>query len=151
MTLPAEAAQAWNAVVALWRDGGAWVWAGAAAAALAVALLGFALGRMGSARRAQAALRRSRAVLGGLAAEQVAPWLPDFPCNPADARFIGKPVDFVAFPGAAEGRTIRDVLFIEVKTGRASLSDREKEVRRAVDQGRVRYVVYRVPGRRDAD
>ncbi|MGP1459297.1 MAG: Holliday junction resolvase-like protein [Treponema sp.] len=28
------------------------------------------------------------------------------PCNPADARFVGKPVDFIAFPGAADGRTV---------------------------------------------
>ncbi|MBR6021533.1 MAG: hypothetical protein IK066_03845 [Kiritimatiellae bacterium] len=92
----------------------------------------------------RAALRRSRAVLGGLAAEQVAPYLPGFPCNPADARFVGKPVDFVAFPGAAEGREVREVLLVEVKTGRAGLSEREKEVRRAVEAGRVRYVVYRL-------
>lgn len=148
MTLPAEAAEAWNALVSLLREGGAWMWAWTAAAALAVALIGFLLGRIGSARRTQAALRRSRAVLGGLAAEQVAPWLPGFPCNPADARFIGKPVDFVAFPGAAEGREIREILLVEVKTGRSDLSSREKDVRRAVQEGRVRYVVYRPPAPR---
>ena len=49
------------------------------------------------------AVKRSRAVIGGQMAEQIAPFLPDFPCNPADVRFIGKPVDFIAFPGMAEG------------------------------------------------
>ena len=43
------------------------------------------------------AVKRSRAVVGGQVAEQLAPYLPDFPCNPGDARFIGKPIDFVCF------------------------------------------------------
>ena len=49
------------------------------------------------------AIKRSRAVLSGQMIEQVAPYLPQFPCNPADARFVGKPIDFIAFPGAADG------------------------------------------------
>ncbi len=96
-------------------------------------------------RRSRAdAVRRSRAVLGGQLAEQVAPFLPGFPCNPADARFIGKPVDFIAFPGASEGRPVGEILFIEVKSGSSALSAREKEIRDAVRNGAVRYVEYRV-------
>ncbi|MCH5293365.1 MAG: Holliday junction resolvase [Treponema sp.] len=89
------------------------------------------------------AIRRSKAVIGGQMIEQVAPFLPGFPCNPADCRFIGKPVDFVAFPGLAQTNTVDEVLLIEVKTGKSDLSAREKDVRRAVRKGRVRYVVYR--------
>lgn len=89
------------------------------------------------------AIRRSKAVIGGQMIEQVAPFLPGFPCNPADCRFIGKPVDFVAFPGLAETNTVDEILLIEVKTGKSDLSAREKDVRRAVREGRVRYVVYR--------
>jgi len=92
----------------------------------------------------QDALKRSRAVLGGQAGEQVAPYLPRFPCNPADARFVGKPIDFIAFPGAAEGDEIEEILLIEVKTGESQLSQRERQIRDAVEQGRVRYVEYRV-------
>lgn len=89
------------------------------------------------------AIRRSKAVIGGQMIEQIAPFLPGFPCNPADCRFIGKPVDFVAFPGLAQTNTVDEVLLIEVKTGKSDLSAREKDVRRAVREGRVRYVVYR--------
>lgn len=49
------------------------------------------------------AVRRSRAVVGGQVAEQLAPYLPDFPCDPGDARFVGKPIDFVCFSGASRG------------------------------------------------
>lgn len=90
------------------------------------------------------AVKRSRAVLGGQMLEQIAPFLPEFPCNPADARFIGKPVDFIAFPGLMENNKVSEVLLIEVKSGESKLNEREKEIRHAVEQGRVRYVEYRI-------
>lgn len=91
----------------------------------------------------QDAVKRSRAVLGGQMIEQVAPFLPDFPCNPADVRFIGKPVDFIGFSGLAENDCVDEVLLIEVKTGESKLSGREKEIKNAVKNGRVRYVEYK--------
>lgn len=91
----------------------------------------------------QDAVKRSRAVLGGQMVEQVAPYLPNFPCNPADARFIGKPIDFIGFSGLAEKNCVDEVLLIEVKTGESKLSDREKEIKNAVKEGRVRYVEYK--------
>lgn len=90
------------------------------------------------------AIKRSKAVRGGQIAEQVAPFLPDFPCSPEDARFIGKPIDFIAFPGLAETDSVDEVLLIEVKTGQSALSSREKEIKKAVKAGRVRYVEYRL-------
>jgi len=95
------------------------------------------------------AVKRSRAVLGGQFGEQLAPFLPDFPCNPGDVRFVGKPIDYVAFPGSAEGCGISEVLLIEVKSGDSQLSNREREIKRAVEQGRVRYVEYRIPQQRN--
>ena len=77
------------------------------------------------------------------AAEQLAPFLLGFPCNPADVRFVGKPVDFVGFPGAAEWKAIREVLVIEVKSGISRLSERERQIKAAVESGHVRYVEYR--------
>ena len=90
------------------------------------------------------AVRRSRAVLTGQIAEQLAPYFPGFPCDPADARFIGKPVDFVAFPGASSG-SLEEVVFIEVKSGEARLSGPERAIKAAIESGRVRWVEYRLP------
>jgi predicted Holliday junction resolvase-like endonuclease len=90
------------------------------------------------------AVKRSRAVLGGLAAEQIAPYLPGFPFDPTELRFIGKPVDFIAFVGAGRGK-IEEVAFVEVKSGGAALSGVERSLRDAVKQGRVRWVEYRAP------
>jgi predicted Holliday junction resolvase-like endonuclease len=126
------------------------------AAVVVVAVLFFLFGRMVGRLEAkknlhlqlksgrQDAIKRSRAVLGGQMAEQVAPFLPEFPCNPADVRFVGKPVDFIGFPGAAEGTAVSEILLIEVKTGKSVLSRREQEIKRAVESGRVRYVEYRI-------
>ena len=91
------------------------------------------------------AVRRSRAVLGGQFGEQLAPWLPDFPSNPGDVRSIAKPVDYIAFPGTAEGKPVREIVLIEVKSGASTLSPREKEIRAAVRAGRVSWVEYRLP------
>ena len=90
------------------------------------------------------AVKRSRAVLGGHVAEQLAPYLPDFPCPFEDARFLGKPLDYVCFSGASAGE-IEEIVFVEVKTGESSLSRVEKSARQAIIEGKVRWVEYRIP------
>lgn len=89
------------------------------------------------------AVKRSRAVLTGQISEQLAPFLPDFPCQASDARFMGKPVDFIAFDGLSAGRVDR-VLFIEVKTGGSALSPVEKSLKAAIQEGRVEWREYRI-------
>ena len=88
------------------------------------------------------AVKRSRAVLSGQITEQISPFLPDCPCSAADVRFVGKPVDFIAFPGMTEGKKIEEVLIIEVKTGTSQLSSREKEIKELIENGKVRYMEY---------
>lgn len=90
------------------------------------------------------AVKRSRAVVGGQVAEQLAPYLPDFPCDPGDARFVGKPIDFVCFSGASSGE-IDEILFVEVKSGGSGLSKAERSVRDAIVAGNVRWIEYRIP------
>lgn len=92
-------------------------------------------------------LNRSRAVIGGQFAEQLAPYLPDFPFNPNECRFIGKPVDFLVFKGMDEGN-LTDIVFVEVKSGKAkNLSRVERQLRDVVSSGRVSWVKYDVPDR----
>lgn len=88
------------------------------------------------------AVKRSKAVINGQIMEQIMPYLPDFPCNPGDVRFIGKPVDYIGFIGATEKDEISEILFIECKTGGSKLSARERQIKNAVDSKKVRYVVY---------
>jgi predicted Holliday junction resolvase-like endonuclease len=92
------------------------------------------------------AVKRSRAVLGGQFSEQLSPFLPDFPGDPTEVRFVGKPVDFISFSGASRG-LVDEVVFIEVKTGDSRQSAVERSLRKAIESGRVRYVEYRAPGK----
>jgi len=102
------------------------------------------LWKVGYTRRVREdAVQRSLAVTAGKVHEQLIPYLPAFPYNPKDARFLGSPVDLVVFDGLAEGR-VRRIVFVEVKTGGAGLTGRERMVREAVRAGEVEWVELRV-------
>src|SRR3989338_2702610 len=82
------------------------------------------------------AIKQSRAVLSGQLNEQIAPYMPDFPYKATEARFIGKPVDFVVFKGM-DSKKIDEVVFVEVKSGKSSLSDVEKSLKDAIENKKV--------------
>ena len=88
------------------------------------------------------AVKRSRAVLNGQLSEQLAPFFPDFPANPTEIRFIGQPVDYIAFNGSSQG-TITDISFIEIKTGSSALSPVEKALKDAIEKKKIKYIEYR--------
>jgi predicted Holliday junction resolvase-like endonuclease len=89
------------------------------------------------------AVVRSQAVITGKVSEQLLPYLPGFHFNPRDARFLGSPVDFVVFDGLDAG-ALRRVVFVEVKTGEAVLSNRERQVREVVQGGEVEWTELRL-------
>jgi predicted Holliday junction resolvase-like endonuclease len=89
------------------------------------------------------AVQRSQAITVGKVYEQLVPYLPAFPYNPKDVRFLGGPVDLVVFDGLAEGR-VRRIVFLEVKTGGSALTGRERSVRDAVEAGEVEWAELRV-------
>ena len=89
------------------------------------------------------AIRRSLSVVTGKVSEQLVPYWPQFPFEPRDARFLGAPVDFIVFDGLSEG-AVRRVVFLEVKTGDARLSPRERGIREAVDRGAVEWMELRL-------
>ena len=111
---------------------------GAIVALLVVATL---VPRFARRMRAEAALQ-SRAVTRGQIYEQLVPYLPGFRFNPKDAQFLGRPVDFVVFDGLDEGQLQR-IVFVEVKTGVARLTTRERQVRDAIRGGRIEWAEIR--------
>lgn len=90
------------------------------------------------------AIKMSRAVLGGQFAEQLAPYLPDFPFSPTEARFMGKPIDLIVFKGM-DGKDIEEVIFVEIKSGKARLNAHERKLAEAIKAKKVRWVEYRIP------
>ena len=96
------------------------------------------------------AAQRSRYVLKGKIAEHLVPLLRDiFKYEPADARFIGSPIDYLIFDGYT---AVKDgssespitVILADVKTGDAKLSKTERKIMEAVESGRVRWETIRV-------
>jgi len=89
------------------------------------------------------ALQRSRRVLKGQATEQLAPLSGDFPYLANDSRFLGSPIDYIVFDGLSDDDEL-EIVFLEVKSGEARLSAREKRLKEAVKAGRVRWEELRL-------
>ena len=86
------------------------------------------------------ALAKSRAVLKGKLAEQLAPIFKIFGYNPSDARFIGDPIDYVIFDGYTKVRErIEDtpirIVLADVKTGEAGLTYEQRRIKEGVEKG----------------
>src|SRR5258705_136050 len=97
----------------------------------------------------QDAIARSKSVIVGKVTEHVAPWLPVFPYNPKDARFIGSPVDMIVFDGA-DNDDIQRLIFLEVKTNTAGLTTRQRQIRDAIKEHRVEWQQLSVPTEQSA-
>lgn len=89
------------------------------------------------------AINKSRAVLKGQFSEQLSPFESDFPVKPSEARFLGAPIDFIAFKGLDE-KNVEEIIFIEIKTGNAKLNGTEKSIKEAIENKKVRFEEYRI-------
>ncbi|PIO08681.1 hypothetical protein COU59_00615 [Candidatus Pacearchaeota archaeon CG10_big_fil_rev_8_21_14_0_10_34_12] len=90
------------------------------------------------------AIMKSRAILGGQFSEQLAPFLPDFNFNPTELKFLGKPVDFIAFKGL-DNKEIEEVVFLEIKSGKSALNKTQKSLKDAIEKKKVRWEEYKIP------
>ena len=94
-------------------------------------------------------LARSRAVLKGKIAEQLAPLFEVFGYNPSDARFIGDPVDYVIFDNYTKVKErLEDVpitiVLADVKTGEADLTYEQRRIREGIEKGFVQFKTIRM-------
>lgn len=85
------------------------------------------------------AIDKSQSVTMGKMTEHMVPYLPGFGFNPADARFIGSPIDLIVFDGLGDG-IVKRIVFVEIKTGVSTLSSRERLVRDAINAGKVEWM-----------
>ena len=102
------------------------------------------------------AVDTSRAVLKGKIAEQIAPLLPEFLAkySPADARFIGSPIDYLIFRNMSKGKDSDDpieIVLLDVKTGNAGLNSIQKKIEAAAAGKRISFGVLRVKDPSQAD
>jgi predicted Holliday junction resolvase-like endonuclease len=85
------------------------------------------------------AIDKSSSVTMGKMTEHMVPYLPGFGFNPADARFIGSPIDLIVFDGLGND-DLKKIVFIEIKTGASTLSTRERLVRDAIIEKRIEWL-----------
>lgn len=89
-------------------------------------------------------LDASRSVLKGKISEQIAPLLKEFKYNLADARFLGSPIDYIIFDGMSDGKDVFNLVFMDVKKGKANLTRNQNKIREAIDLGRLKWETLRL-------
>ncbi len=98
----------------------------------------------------KSALRGNRNQILGELYEKVLPVLPDFPYAPKDMVFIGKGCDYIIFDGLTDGH-LREIIFLELKSGNATLSYNEKAIKGVLDRKKVRFSEYRIDSLRNKE
>jgi predicted Holliday junction resolvase-like endonuclease len=88
------------------------------------------------------AAKTSLAVNVGKAVEKVAPALPTFPHTIGDCRFLGEPIDYLVFGGIVPRGRIEELVFLDIKTGKARLTDGQKLIKDAVERHKVELALY---------
>lgn len=89
------------------------------------------------------AVKKSKAVMHGQITEQLYPALQErFVIK--DLRFLGSPIDYIAFEGMTavrdgQSEQVDWVTFFDVKTGTSGLSTVQRRIRDAIKEGRVRW------------
>jgi predicted Holliday junction resolvase-like endonuclease len=83
-----------------------------------------------------------RANIKGKVTETFAPFLEGFPFKASECKFLGDPIDFVAFEGLDE-RDVKGVHFVDVKSGGARLSKHQKQIKDLIDSLNSEDVTFR--------
>ena len=91
------------------------------------------------------AYQRSRAVSFGKTIEHYVPFMKEFPVEPKDVQFFGKPIDYITFANRGSKKKC-SVHFIEVKSGNSNLNGHQKNIKTAILEGRVHWHEFNVDG-----
>ena len=81
--------------------------------------------------------KKSSEVVTGQIAEQMAPFLNQFPYDPKKVQFLGNPIDYIVFDE-------NGVTLVEVKSGNARLSAKQRGIRNHVKAGNVFWNEIRI-------
>lgn len=91
------------------------------------------------------AKKRSGAVQWGKTIEHFVPFTSEFPVPAEDCTFLGMPIDYVAFSDT-RSKTKCSVHFVEVKSGSSFLMGKQKNIKKAIEEGRVYWHEVSVDG-----
>lgn len=91
-----------------------------------------------------------RDVVKGQIGEQFTPFMPDFPYNPTDCQFLGKPIDYVIFQNVSEcvdglvDISEVQIILADVKTGNSRLTKSQEVIKKAITNGQVYFKEFRL-------
>lgn len=88
---------------------------------------------------------RSSNVQWGKTIENWAPYMKDFPIPPEDVNFLGMPIDYIGFTDTNNSDECT-VHFIEIKSGNARLSTKQRNIKKAIEQNRVKWHEIKLEG-----
>jgi len=83
--------------------------------------------------------KRSIASKYGKMTEQFMPFIEEYPYDPQQFRFIGTPIDGIQFDDDK-------IVFIEFKTAKSRLNNRQKNVQYLINKGKVSFEEHRLDG-----
>ena len=92
-------------------------------------------------RATEIAEKTTKAVNIGKNLERALPTIKDFKWVVPDSKFLGDPIDLVVFNGLSNGK-VNSLSFVEVKSGKARLNNRQKSIRDAIEDHKVSYEVF---------
>ena len=84
----------------------------------------------------------ARAVNLGFILERIAPSLEGFRFDKNDCRSIFDPIDYVIFEGLKSKGSVSRIIFSDIKTGKASLQQNQREIRALVEAKKVSMMTY---------
>jgi predicted Holliday junction resolvase-like endonuclease len=73
----------------------------------------------------------------GLILERLAPTLDTFPYSHNDCRSLFDPIDYVIFEGLSEKGRVEKIIFTDIKTGKARLKPRQREIKSVIDRKKL--------------
>jgi predicted Holliday junction resolvase-like endonuclease len=88
----------------------------------------------------------ARSVNIGKVVEKIATVLRGFPADPKDCRSLFDPIDLVVFDGMTRSGYVEAIHFVEIKSGRSQLNAHQRQVRDAVEAGKVEFGIDPVSG-----
>lgn len=74
--------------------------------------------------------------------ERLAPTLNTFRFSHGDCRPIFDPIDYVIFEGLTKKGSVEKIFFTDIKTGNASLTKRQKEIKNIIEAKKVNFKKY---------
>lgn len=70
--------------------------------------------------------------------EKILPAHKNFGLTPSDCRFLAEPIDMIVFDGISENK-VNKITFMDVKTGKASLNQHQRQIRNAIEDNDVSW------------